>query len=173
MVERAGEPSGTKRAVIFAGLVAAAVLLFLLLRPSAPPAPEGQPLPLHPEPTQARETPAPSEPAPEPTPVAVRENAVQLEPGRTLPIDASTLPSVSDLTVDLPLPAEAARSPELAVRVIDPSGGVFEATAQTGGVGARFALPAAQLARRGRYIVEIETTDESHFPLRRYAIELR
>ena len=38
---------------------------------------------------------------------------------------------------------------------------------------ARIDLPPDALNRPGRYIIEIETTEKSHIPLRRFAIEVR
>ena len=61
------------------------------------------------------------------------------------------------------------------VRVLSLDSRVFEGQGILGSdlADARFEIDPAFLATPGRYIVEVKTTEQSHFPLRRYALEVR
>jgi hypothetical protein len=61
------------------------------------------------------------------------------------------------------------------VRVIAADRRVFEGQGILGEglADARFEIDPAFLSSPGRYVVEVQTTELSHFPLRRYALEVR
>jgi len=61
------------------------------------------------------------------------------------------------------------------VRVISTDRRVFEGQGILGEglADARFEIDPEFLRKPGRYIVEVKTTEQTHFPLRRYAVEVR
>jgi hypothetical protein len=129
-------------------------------------------------PVSASESAAREMPNPDSSPDSgASRGALVIESGETLTIEAGALPSSGTLTVELRLPPPA--DPATAVleaRIIDPQSGVTKLSAQIGEddrAGAVIRIPTDTLRLAGRYIVELETTELSHFPLRRYAIEVR
>jgi hypothetical protein len=106
-------------------------------------------------------------------PVAALSELV-LEPGETREIPAASLPSEAPLvlTLVLPVPSGAA---VLSARVVASDGRAVESQAAVRGDDprrAQMAVPTAWL-EPGRYLVEVRTDETSHFPLRRYALEIR
>ena len=118
-------------------------------------------------------------------PPAPRESAAELpEPnldglvlrsGATLEIAQASLPRDEPVVVNLLLPEPSRTSEPLAVRVLAFDGRTLEtrgALHEADRRSARFELQADWLSP-GRYIIEMKTTERTHFPLRRYALEVR
>jgi hypothetical protein len=78
------------------------------------------------------------------------------------------------LEVDLLFPEPSASREPLPARILAPDGRLLELPAGVAADArrARIEIPAGWLAP-GRYIIELKTTERSHFPLRRYALEVR
>jgi hypothetical protein len=95
--------------------------------------------------------------------------------GGTLELVAVELAGSEPVLLDLLLPAPPESVTDLPVRVLAPDGRVLELqgliAAEDRGR-ARVVLDPAWLSP-GRYIVEIQTMERTHFPLRRYALEVR
>ena len=129
-----------------------------------------------------QEQPAP--PVPEPPPAAVIPPAPveipplpeqpRIESGATLWIDSRKLDRSKPLTVELVLSEPSRTDEPLAVRFLVDNGAPHVGTGllSTDRTSARFEIDPAWL-EPGRYVVEVKTTEQSHFPLRRYAIEVR
>jgi hypothetical protein len=81
---------------------------------------------------------------------------------------------MTSLSLDLRMPADAVGTEPPPVRVVAPDGRLLHAEgsigANPGSVG--LALDTAWLLP-GRYVIEVKTVERSHFPLRRYALEVR
>ena len=98
-----------------------------------------------------------------------------LDSGETLEIGFESLNPGEVLTLDLRFPAPPEGTERLAARVISSDGRVVETSA----------LPRADDRSRAslqiqndflapdRYIIEVKTIEKTHFPLRRYALEVR
>ena len=112
--------------------------------------------------------------APEPT---QRPSAFDhvIESGETLALDAASLPVGRPLVLKLAL-AEPSRSADpRPVRVIAPDGRLLHLSGALVADDRRSAeveIDPDWLAP-GRYVVEVKTTEKTHFPLRRYALEVR
>lgn len=94
--------------------------------------------------------------------------------GQTLTLSATSLPAARPLAVELRLPEPSADADPRPVRVYAPDGRQLEIQAPLADSerrGVRVEIPAAWLAP-GRYVVEVETTERSHFPLRRYVLQV-
>ena len=94
---------------------------------------------------------------------------------QTIQIDAASLVPGKPVVLRLVL-GEPSRSQEpRPVRVLSLDSRVFEGQGILGSdlADARFEIDPAFLSTPGRYIVEVKTTEQSHFPLRRYALEVR
>ncbi|MDJ0852088.1 MAG: hypothetical protein QNK04_27275 [Myxococcota bacterium] len=95
--------------------------------------------------------------------------------GETLQIETAELPADRPLLLQLVL-GEPSRDLEARpVRVIAPDGRLLHTR---GPVDERDRLSAMieiepEWLKPGRYIVEVKTTEKTHFPLRRYALEVR
>jgi hypothetical protein len=121
----------------------------------------------------ASDPPTPPEAAPEP-PDPDLEGLV-LRSGATLEIARASLSSDEPVIVNLLLPEPSRTSEPLAVRVLAFDGRTLEtrgALHEADRRSARFELQADWLSP-GRYIIEMKTTERTHFPLRRYALEVR
>ena len=128
---------------------------------------------------------APAAPAPAPAPAvqppipprpAVPDAAGELRiaTNETIQLDLASLTPGKPVVLRLVL-GEPSRSEEpRPVRVISPEHRVFEGEGVLGEgrSDARFEIDPA-FFRPGRYLVEVKTTELSHFPLRRYALEVR
>jgi hypothetical protein len=157
------------RISLIAGAAVAGLALSLLTsdrwRRPAPPEAEAvvAPAVVIPEPPQARAA----------SPDASGE--LRIASNETIQIDAASLVPGKPVVLRLVL-GEPSRSQEpRPVRVLSLDSRVFEGQGILGSdlADARFEIDPAFLATPGRYIVEVKTTELSHFPLRRYAIEVR
>lgn len=135
--------------------------------PAASPAPTPEPAappPPTPEPTR--------EPAPNPR-VASGPGPHAIDSGATLVVDLAALGDVPRVALALRMPPEAIGDEPPPVRVVAPDGRLLHGQGTLGepdSVG--FALDPTWL-RPGRYLIEVKTAERSHFPLRRYAVEVR
>lgn len=97
-----------------------------------------------------------------------------LDSGGTLVLESQALAEMTSLSLDLRMPADAVGTEPPPVRVVAPDGRLLHAEgsigANPGSVG--LALDTAWLLP-GRYVIEVKTVERSHFPLRRYALEVR
>jgi len=129
-----------------------------------------------------QEQPAPPAPAPPPgaavpaPPVEIPPLPEQprLESGATLLIDSRKLDRSKPLTVELVLGEPSRTDEPLAVRFLVEKGTphLGSGLLSSDRTSARFEIDPAWL-EPGRYVVEVKTTEASHFPVRRYAIEVR
>jgi hypothetical protein len=95
--------------------------------------------------------------------------------GATLTVDRAGLPSGRPLVLALELGVPSADLEPRPVRVIAPDGRLLETS---GPVDPEDRLTTSlsidpDWLTPGRYIVEVKTTERAHFPLRRYAIEVK
>jgi len=97
-----------------------------------------------------------------------------VDSGGTLVFGSEVLAEMGELALALRMPPDAIGSEPLPVRVLAPDGRQLHAQARIGAdpesVG--LALDPAWL-KPGRYVIEVKTAERSHFPLRRYALEVR
>ncbi len=120
------------------------------------------------EPGRARQVAAPEDPGSD---YLVE---LQLFSGDELEIAVSSLPAGEPVLLSLGLPTSPAGS--LPVRVLATDGRILETTGvvyEDDPTRASVEIEADWLGSSGRYIVEIKTKERTHFPLRRYAIEVR
>lgn len=109
--------------------------------------------------------------------VDLRETSLEtlsIRSGDTLEIPAGTLAGDEPTVMDLlfPKPTEAAQLP---VRVLAFDGRQLESRGAIRADDRRSAsveIPAGWLSP-GRYLIELKTTEQTHFPLRRYVVEVR
>ena len=145
------------------GLVAFSILdteRALPAEPAPPPAAK------EPAPSSAVAVAAPAAAPPAPGPLAVAS-------GQTLTLSATSLPAARPLAVDLLFPEPSTSAEPLPARVLALDGRVLEMEAPLG-AGRRSAvieIPSEWLSP-GRYVVEVQTTERSHFPLRRYVLQV-
>ena len=94
--------------------------------------------------------------------------------GETVELDVRTLAPGKPVVLRLLLAEPSRTGDPLVTRVYDPEGRALELTSALGPdrLDARAEIDPNFLAR-GRYIVEVKTTEPSHFPIRRYAIEVK
>ena len=98
-----------------------------------------------------------------------------IESGGTLEIEASSLPEGRPLVLSLRLGEPSRDLEPRPVRVIAPDGSLLHTTGPVDPedrLSASLEIDSAWLTP-GRYIVEVNTTEQTHFPLRRYAIEIK
>jgi len=160
--------------LLVAGAIALAVMI---LGRSRSPAPEPQPPALPETPPVVGITPEAEPPLPPtldpPVPFVRGAGPHPIESGRTVGIAAGDLPSDTPLLLDLRLPAELI-PPEPALRVIAADGRVLETVVQRGERADELRLPLDPAwLLPGRYVIEVRTLERSHFPLRRFALEVR
>ena len=99
-----------------------------------------------------------------------------LHSGETLELAAESLPREGSLVLRLLLPEPTDATQPLPVRILAEDGRVLETSARVDANDRRrteVEVAGAWLAPRGRYIFELETTERTHLPLRRYAVETR
>lgn len=90
-------------------------------------------------------------------------------------VDLASVPEGAPVAFDLGVPAPPQDVPSLDVRVLSVDRRVFEtvgAVASDDRTHASVEVEAGWLTP-GRYLVEVKTTERSHFPLRRYVLEVR
>ena len=161
MVDANRQPGGlawSRRGLVLLGVVLLGALLLALW------------------PDSGAQGPSVSKPAPASTqlPAAAPAQALSVESGGTLELAMASLPS-TPLAVDLMFPEPSTASAPLPVRIVAHDGRLLEMQARVSGDTrrrARIEIPPDWLSP-GRYIVELKTTERSHFPLRRYALEVR
>ena len=99
-----------------------------------------------------------------------------LASGESGEIATSSLKRGEPFELNLRLPAVAAGVESLPVRVLAEDGRVLEIAATIRGEDRDLAsveIAGEWLASTGRYVVEVRTSEQTHFPLRRYAFEVR
>jgi len=109
------------------------------------------------------------------TPARADSGALSIASSETLVVEAASLHAGEPLVVHLLLPEPPEGDEAHAVRVLAPDGRLLEARAPVlsgDRRGVALALDPAWL-EPGRYIVEVKTTEKTHFPLRRYVVEVR
>ena len=166
-------------ALVASALLAGAGLSLLLSdrwrQPAPPPVVPAAPPPA-PAPAPAPEPPPPEPPADQTPRLAVPNEAgeISLAHHETIQLDSASLtpgkPLVMHLDIEVPQLTDEPRP----VRVISPEGRIFEGQGVLGEgrSNARFEIDQA-FFKPGRYLVEIKTTEMTHFPLRRFLIEVR
>jgi len=174
----ASRSASVSRWVVAAGAIAVAVAVASGLRICWSPVSPENPSPgareeSPPRAAVASDPPTPREAAPElPAP---NLDGLVLRSGATLEIARASLSSDEPVVVNLLLPEPSRASEPLAVRVVAFDGRTLEtrgALHEADRRSARFELQADWLSP-GRYIIEMKTTERTHFPLRRYALEVR
>ena len=112
--------------------------------------------------------------APAPAEIPPLPEQPRLESGGTLWIDSRELDRSKPLTLELVLGEPSTSDAPLAVRFLvrNAAPHLGSAALSTDRTSARFDVDPAWL-EPGRYVVEVKTTEPSHFPVRRYAIEVR
>jgi hypothetical protein len=103
------------------------------------------------------------------------ETPTRLAMGTLLSLDSDALPFDEDLALALELPDEARGEGPRDVRVLAPDGRELKTTATPlpgAGSGVQLAIDPGWL-RPGRYLIEVQTAEQTHFPLRRYVLEIQ
>jgi len=128
------------------------------------------------EPAPSRDAPAeppsadasPAEPAPAPDP------AVPLPTGATLVVERAMLRPGEPLQLDLELPDVAGGIDVLSARMLSEASEEtpLEVRVAEARTSVQVSIDAAALPP-GRYLIEIKTSERTHFPLRRYVLEIR
>jgi hypothetical protein len=154
---------------------AAGLLILLLLSPS-----EDGPGPQDPA-DRVNHVATQDSPSAEPPPPATPEGIssaladLTLVSGEAAEISAASLPAGRPLALGLQLAEPSARSEPLSGRVVTEGRAPLEFRAAVRGddrLTARVEI-AAEWLSPGRYVIELHTTEQTHFPLRRYALEVR
>src|SRR5262245_25244563 len=118
-----------------------------------------------------------SQPPGPPPPRAVgapQAGEIAIASGETIEIDSKSLEPGRPVAVRLDLAVPSRTDEPRPVRLLGPDGVVREGQGALGEgrASARYEIDAAWL-RPGRYVIEVSTTEQSHFPIRRYALEVR
>jgi len=104
------------------------------------------------------------------------DRVLPLRPGDVVHLEASQLPAAGDVELELDLGEASADAGARPVRIYR-DGRVrleLETRPLEGDLTlARLVAPADAFRDPARYVIEVETTERSHFPLRRYALEVR
>jgi hypothetical protein len=167
------------RIALVAGAALAGVGLSLLLsdrwqQPPPEPAIAVAP-PAAPPPAPAPQ-PAPSESPPQPPRRAVPDAAgeIRLAPHETIQLDSASLVPGKPLVLHLDIEVPSLDDEPRPVRVISPESRVYEGQGvlDKSRSDARFEVDPA-FFKPGRYLVEVKTSELTHFPLRRFVIEVR
>src|SRR5262245_62205091 len=167
-------------ALVAGALLAGAGLSLLLSDRWRQPAPEPA-IAVAPPPPAAPPAPAPAPPPPEPpaeqTPRLAVPNAageISLAPHETIQLDSASLQPGKPLVLHLDIEVPSLDDEPRPVRVISPERRIFEGQGVLGESrsDARFEIDPA-FFKPGRYLVEVKTTEMTHFPLRRFLIEVR
>jgi hypothetical protein len=121
--------------------------------------------------------PAPVVAPPAPPRLALPDAAGELRiaSNETIQLDAASLVPGKPVVLRLVLGEPSKDQEPRPVRVFSADRRVFEGQGVLGEglADARFEIDPAFLSIPGRYVVEVKTTELSHFPLRRYALEVR
>jgi len=129
-----------------------------------------------PAPAPAASEAAPAAPAATDVPAPVASTAVPIaKAGGTLELDRASFPASGPVRVSLELPVESADDSPRPVRLVSqPDHRILELTGglESGRTAATIEVDPAYL-QPGTYLVEVQTTEQSHFPLRRYFINVR
>jgi len=126
--------------------------------------------------TSTADAPAVVAPAPPLVESPVVPGELRIASNETIQIDAASLVAGKPVVLRLVLGEPSRSEDPRPVRVIAAADSrVFEGQGILGdGLSdARFEIDPAFLRAPGRYIVEVQTTELSHFPVRRYALEVR
>lgn len=162
----------------------AAIALWVATRPVAAPPPEGAPSGGDAPTTAAREADAAARGESDRAPDDAREPAPPgpaplVRSGETLALDAARVAERATFAVRVALPTPPPGAPPARARLlgdgIEPQWREVRVApgADAGADGeATIELFAPELVP-GRYVIEVETRERSHMPLRRYAIEVR
>jgi len=166
-----GNGSRGSRTAWLVGLPLAALVAFAIgVWRAEPPQPPGEGA--GGEPGGAPEAPAsPTPPGPAKQPAA----DFRIPDRGRLSLEAKDLPASGSVAIALDLPDEARGAEARSVQVASTDGRALQtvATIEPGeGSGVRIQLDAAWLAP-GRYMIQVETNEKTHFPLRRYVLEVR
>src|SRR5262245_53662006 len=99
---------------------------------------------------------------------------IAIASGGTVEINAGSLREGTPVVVRLDLGVPSHTDEPRPVRLLGPDGFVRlgAGVLGEGRVSARYEIDPAWL-KPGRYVIEVQTTELSHFPLRRYALEVR
>ena len=163
--------SGTRIALILGAAAAGAALSLLTSDRWRRPVPEVAAVST---PEVAPEAVALAEP---PARVAVPDASGELRiaSGETIRIDAASLVPGEPVVLRLELGEPSQSEEPRPVHVLSEEGRMFEGQGSLGSsrTDARFEIDPAFFSAPGRYIVEVKTTELTHFPLRRNAIEVR
>ena len=102
-------------------------------------------------------------------------DTMSIRSGETLELPYAELPRRGQLVVNLLMPAPSASPVPLKVRVIGEDSRVYESQGVLDPGDPRRAATGIDAAwlKRGRFVIELMTKERSHFPLRRYALEIR
>jgi hypothetical protein len=119
-------------------------------------------------------------PSAEPPPVTPEKDVIGPEDltllaGQTLEISADALPAGRAVALNLQLAEPSANNDPLAGRILSEGRvplGLSAAILGEDRRTARVEIEAGWLSA-GRYVIEVQTTERTHFPLRRYALEVR
>ena len=128
-----------------------------------------EPAALHDEPADPHSAEAsPAEPA------AGSGPAVPLATGATLVVERALLRPGEPLQLDLELPDVAGGIDVLSARMLSEASEetALEVRVADAGTSVQVSIDAAALPP-GRYLIEIKTSERTHFPLRRYVLEIR
>ena len=132
-------------------------------------------LPVEPESPPVDSNTVASDSSPEPVgPVPPAPPSHYIAEGGRLSIDAGLLRDGEVIAVGLGLADEARDTAPMAVRVVSVDGRRIETHAAPipgSGTGLRLELDPEWLTS-GRYMIEVHTAEKSHFPLRRYVLEV-
>jgi len=160
----------TRIALIALAATAGAALPLLLSGRwrSAPPPPA-------PEPIAAPAPALPPLPFPPQPGVPDAAGELRIASNQAIEIEAASLVPGKPVVVRLVLGEPSRDAAPRPVRVISEDRRVLEGEGALGEglADARFEIDSAFLTRPGRYVIEIKTTELSHFPLRRYALVVR
>jgi hypothetical protein len=154
------------RVAIALGIAAAiGISLLLLMRNAA--GPDGE---------ESR-TPASATPAPVEAPAGIAAGGggeLRVAAGETLVLEPAAREPGRPVVLQLVLGEPSLTAEPRAVRVLGPNGRMLEGEASLGDdrMDARFEIDPAWLSP-GHYLVEVQTTERSHFPVRRYVLEVR
>ena len=118
------------------------------------------------------------EPAPQmesDTGVAMIDGSIRIPEHGRLSLDMNALPEAGPLALVLDLPDEARGTSPQTLRVVSTDVRRFDTTASPlagAGTGVQLEIDSDFLTR-GRYMIEIETTEKTALPFRRYVLELK
>lgn len=165
---------GTRIALVAGAAVAGAALSLLTSDRWRRPAPEPVAAVA---PPAAAPAPAPAVAPPAPPRLALPDAAGELRiaSNETIQLDSASLVPGKPVVLRLVLGEPSKNEEPRPVRVFSADRRMFEGQGILGEglADARFEIDPAFLSIPGRYVVEIKTTELSHFPLRRYALEVR